>query len=208
MEVYDTEQEQIEAIKKWFVENGKSALLGIIFGVGTIFGWRTWQSNIIEQAEDASEIYQQSLVAMGQENLEEARDNATNIINTYGSTGYSVLARLLLAYIESQESNYGLAEEHLISALDETDNETMIKEIKLRLARVYIANQKIEQALALLTSEQASSFSAQYNELKGDIYELQGENDAARLAYQQALIELESGTFDPTLLNSKLDSLE
>jgi predicted negative regulator of RcsB-dependent stress response len=205
---YSTEQEQIEAIKKWWQENGKSALLGIILGLAAIFGWRSWQSHIIQQAELASEVYQNALVSMSQDNWQATRDNAMEIINTYGNTGYVLFARLILAFIETQESNYSSAEEQLILALDETDNRTLKSEINLRLARVYIADNKLEQAMTLLNSQAAGNFSTHFNELKGDIYALQGKNEEARLAYQQALSEAESSAFDPALLNIKLNSLE
>ena len=45
------------------------------------------------------------------------------------------------------------------------------------------------------------------NELKGDIYALQGNNLEARAAYQLAITESQSSPFNPTLLTIKLDSL-
>lgn len=208
MDVYNTEDEQVEAIKKWLAENGKSAIFGVVLGLSAIFGWRSWQSNEIEQAETASEIYQSSLVAMGEENQQQAIDSANTLINDYGNTGYAVLARLLMAYIETQKSNYSAAEEHLMRALESTDNETLKHEINLRLARVYTENKKFDLALNLLNEGASNNFSSQYNELKGDIYVQQGKNDDAKLAYQQAIAEAESAAFDPGLLNIKLSSVD
>jgi predicted negative regulator of RcsB-dependent stress response len=208
LDVYNTEDEQVEAIKKWLAENGKSAIFGVVLGLGAIFGWRSWQSNEIEQAETASEIYQSSLVAMGEENQQQAIDSANTLINDYGNTGYAVLARLLMAYIETQKSNYSAAEEHLMRALESTDNETLKHEINLRLARVYTENKKFDLALNLLNEGASNNFSSQYNELKGDIYVQQGKNDDAKLAYQQAIAEAESAAFDPGLLNIKLSSVD
>jgi predicted negative regulator of RcsB-dependent stress response len=67
LDVYNTEDEQVEAIKKWLKDNGKSAIFGIVLGFSAIFGWRAWQSHEVEQAETASEIYQSTLVAMIQQ---------------------------------------------------------------------------------------------------------------------------------------------
>lgn len=208
MDGYTTEQEQVEAIKKWWDENGKSALLGIVLGLGAIFGWRGWQSHIIEQREAASEYYQNSLIAMSLDDRQEARNNINEIITNYGDTGYVVFARLVLAYIETDENNYTAAEEQLTVALDETDNESIRHEITLRLARVYIANNKLDEALSLINSNQMGSFSSQYHELKGDIYALQGKNEDARLTYQQVITESETQAFDTSLVNIKLNSLK
>jgi predicted negative regulator of RcsB-dependent stress response len=73
---------------------------------------------------------------------------------------------------------------------------------------VYIANNKPDQALTSLNGAQPGNFSSQYNELKGDIYALQGKNEDARRAYQQALAESGSGAFDPALIDLKLNSLD
>jgi predicted negative regulator of RcsB-dependent stress response len=208
LDVYNTEDEQVEAIKKWLGENGKSAIFGVVLGLSAIFGWRAWQSHEIEQAETASEIYQSSLVAMGQDNQQQAIDAANSLINDYGETGYAVLARLLMAFIETQKRDYSAAEEHLLRALEATDNETLKNEINLRLARVYSENKKFDQALILLNESASGNFSSQYNELKGDIYVLQGKNEDAKLAYQQAITESESAAFDPSLLNTKINSVD
>ena len=208
MDVYNTEDEQVEALKKWLKDNGKSAIFGIVLGFSAIFGWRAWQSHEVEQAETASEIYQSTLVAMNQDNQQQAIDSASSLINDYGNTGYAVLARLLMAYIETQKSNYSAAEEHLTLALDATDNETLKHEINLRLARVYTENKKFDLALNILNEGESGNFSTQYNELKGDIYVLQGNNNDAKLAYQQAITESESAALDTGLLNIKLNSVD
>ena len=63
MDVYKTEDEQWEAVRQWWRENGMSAVFGIVLGLGAIFGWRWWQTHQIEQAEAASGIYQTALKA-------------------------------------------------------------------------------------------------------------------------------------------------
>ena len=63
MDVYNTEEEQVEAIKKWWNENGKSIIAGIIIGVIAIFGWRSYENHTAMQAKAASILYEQLLVA-------------------------------------------------------------------------------------------------------------------------------------------------
>ena len=208
MDVYSTEQEQIEAIKKWWSENGKSAVFGVVLGLGAIFGWRTWQEYIIAQTEAASEIYQQSLVSASQDDRDQAREQAMRVINDYSDTGYVVMARLVHAYVDSLDSDYDGAEEQLRLALDATENETIKQEINLRLARIYITNNKLSEAMSVLESVPHESFSSQYHELKGDIYVQQGDIVNARQSYQQAIDDAQSTAFDTSLLNLKINSLE
>ncbi len=208
MDVYSTEQEQIEAIKKWWSENGKSAVFGVVLGLGAIFGWRAWQDHIVAQTEAASEFYQQSLISASQDNRDQAREQAMRVITDYSNTGYVVMARMVLAYVETLDRNYDEAEQQLRLALDDTDNETIRQEINLRLARVYITNDKLSEAMSLLQTVPAESFSSQYHELKGDIYARQGDVDNARQSYQQAIDNAQSTAFDTSLLNLKINSLE
>ena len=37
-----TEEEQIEALKRWWDENGKQVVLAIVLTVGGYFGWQAW----------------------------------------------------------------------------------------------------------------------------------------------------------------------
>ena len=118
------------------------------------------------------------------------------------------MARMVLAYVESLDSNYDEAAEQLRQALDATDNETIRQEINLRLARVYIINNKLSEAMTVLQTVPHESFSSQYHELKGDIYVQQGEIENARQSYQQAIDDAQSTAFDTSLLNLKINSLE
>jgi len=61
---YDTEEQQIEELKKWWKENGIRVALGVAIGLGLIFGWQQWQSHTEQQAQSASGSYQQVLNAL------------------------------------------------------------------------------------------------------------------------------------------------
>ncbi len=207
MDGYSTEDEQVELLRKWWADNGKSAIFGVVLGLAAIFGWREWQAHKLGQSETASEIYQQALVASSQDNNQEAKDKATEIVNNYGDTGYAVFARLMLANLAVEQTDYNTAEQHLSDALGNISNESLTHEVSLRLARVYIANNKVDQALALLNKGQYGAFAPVYNELKGDAYAAQNKPDEARQAWQQAISELQGSSGDVSLLNLKLDAL-
>ncbi len=50
---YASEDEQVEAIKKWLKENISSIIAGIIIGLGGIFGWQLWTNYQTDEAEQA-----------------------------------------------------------------------------------------------------------------------------------------------------------
>ena len=71
MEDYRTEEEQIEALKRWWSENGKSIVIGIALAGASVFGWRAWQDQ--QQAEHTGEVLFQEWCKP--QACEEAQDN-------------------------------------------------------------------------------------------------------------------------------------
>ena len=47
MDIYSTEEQQAEAIKRFFRENGISLALGVIVGLGGLYGWKAYNQNQI-----------------------------------------------------------------------------------------------------------------------------------------------------------------
>jgi predicted negative regulator of RcsB-dependent stress response len=64
VESYRTEEEQLEALKRWWQENGRGIVLGVVLALGLGFGWQAWQTNQQTAAENASILYQQLLQAL------------------------------------------------------------------------------------------------------------------------------------------------
>lgn len=54
MEIYENENDQVEAVKRFFAENGKALAVGVILGVGALIGWRYWNSHQVDSARSAS----------------------------------------------------------------------------------------------------------------------------------------------------------
>ena len=45
MEEYRTEEEQVEALRRWWDENGRSTIAAIVIALSVGFGWQAWKSN-------------------------------------------------------------------------------------------------------------------------------------------------------------------
>jgi predicted negative regulator of RcsB-dependent stress response len=63
---------------------------------------------------------------------------------------------------------------------------------RLRLARIYLYQDKAREVIELLSGYEDSSFSARYDELLGDAYAALGQVAEASAAYQRAMMD------DPT----------
>ena len=51
---YETEEQQVEALKEWWAENGRAIIAGVVLGGVVIGGWGWWQSHRENQAVAAS----------------------------------------------------------------------------------------------------------------------------------------------------------
>lgn len=208
MEDYLSEQEQVEALRKWWGENGKSVIAGIVLGLAAIFGWRAWQDNSRVRAEAASDVYQELLTALGNpEARKEANELAEELINDYPSMRYAVFAGLAQARLAVAADDYPKAEEHLRKALASNDDAKLQPLIRLRLAAVLTANGDHQAALKELDAKDPGTFAAAFDELRGDIQLALGDLNAARTLYQQALEITRAEQGDTVVLEMKLESL-
>ncbi|GAA60128.1 UPF0070 protein yfgM [Pseudoalteromonas sp. BSi20652] len=199
MDIYSTEEQQAEAIKRFFRENGISLTLGILVGLGGLYGWKAYNQNQITTAEKASDSYT-ALVES-----DDVLSSADAFISENKDTNYATLAAFVAAKDAVEAKKLDVASEKLSWVVSNTPN-TELKAIAItRLARVQIAQTKYDDALTTLNAPLPEAFNANVAELKGDIYTEQGNKDQARTAYQAA-IDAGGLTSNP-LLQIKLDDL-
>lgn len=206
MDVYRTEEEQVEAIRAWWRENGRSAIFGVVLGLGAIFGWRGWQAHVAAQAEAASALYQEMLAAARAGDAAVAGQAGEKLTVDYADTSYAIFARLVLAGLAVDAKDLAAAEAQLRRALEHHAASALGPEIRLRLARVLAARKDFDAALALIGSPaDMQGFVAAAAELRGDIESARGNHDAARDAYEKAGAS-PAGAAN-SLLELKLESL-
>lgn len=199
MEIYSTEEQQIEAIKAWWKANGTGIVAGTLIGLAGLFGWRYYSDSRIAAVEEASQAYQQALEA-GQPT---ARLGV--VANEYADSAYARLAALNLAKRAVEGGQLAEAEAQLQSVLTD-DGDGLLQSIAgLRLARVLKEQQRYDEALAVLAALTEPAFQGLVEELKGDIYVSQKQTGLARNAYQAAA---DAGALQGNpMLQMKLDDL-
>lgn len=201
MTAHLTEEEQLEALKRWWQENGKFTVVLVALVVAGWFGWQGWQERQRQQAEAASLVYQDlveaSIVEADESLAEDKRATATHLAgqlkSEYASSQYAQNAALYLAKlaVESRELDKAVAE--LQWVLDQNPEQGVELVTRLRLARVYAAQNAYEKALTTLEGDNVEAFAAAYAEVRGDIYVAQNKAQQARAAYQLALDKLLPG---------------
>lgn len=206
MEVYESEQEQLDALKKWWKENGKAIVIGAILGFGSLIGWQQWQANVQAQRESASLEYDVMLADLENSKYQQVKDRGVHILSNFQGTPYAALSAMSLVKIYVEEGDLASAKTYLQVVINQ-DEQPQLKQIaQLRLARLLLADDDAAQALSQLETVKVGGFAAVVNELEGDIQVALGNRDKARIAYQQALDVIETGV-DASLLQMKLDDV-
>ena len=206
MTAYD-EQEELEKLKTWWKNYGNSVIFGILLGVAILVGFRYWIQHTEQQRQTAAGIYERMFQDISAKKTADARKSGESLINEYSSTPYAGMAGLMLARLDFEAGDVAKARERLQWVLQNADDDAVRHAARLRLARIHLGNGDKEAALALLDVKDRAGFEAEYEELKGDILVAQGQRDAARLAYGEALKHLPAGSPYAPMLNMKLDDL-
>jgi len=205
VEIYETEEERLDAAKRWWKENGQSTIIGLVVGIAIVLGWNFWQDHKKEQAGQASALYGQLIQAVAADKKDSAEKLAERIQQQYPKTEYAAYSGLLLAKIKVQQGDLAKAKA-ILKGIAAGSNIELSNIAKIRQVRLMLASGEYEQGLQLINDVDpatSSSFSGNYDELVGDLYVALDRLDQARTSYQKAL---ENGYRSP-LLQLKIDDL-
>lgn len=209
-----TEEEQVEAIKNWWNENGKSLIVTVVVVLGGYFGWTGYQDHQRTQGEAASSVYQQ-LVNKATKPLSEQTEAdkleletvAAQLKTEFPGTLYAEFGGLYLAKFAIEANDFEAAAAELQALVDTGKKGPVTYLAQVRLARVFIQLEKLDEALALVATTPEASFAAQYEEVKGDVLFAQGDLSAALSAYQAARISATALGINTQVLQRKIDDL-
>ncbi len=207
---YQDELQQVEAIKKWWRDNGASVLTGLVLGLTLLFGWRYWQDYNEANAQKASSMYEQVMAMLEKKQGEQARQIATTLVSQYSQSTYAAMTELLIARQDLEENNLSSSHAHLQWVIDWKGQAELVNVARVRKARLYLSENKLDDAknvLASVTDVDKKSFQAAFTELQGDIAVLEGKFDDARTAYSKTLESKELSNEHRTWIQTKLDNL-
>ena len=201
------EQEQIDAIKGWWNENGKWLLLLVVVLVGGFAAVRGWQSYQNNQTSGASILYAELEQQISSKDPKRINDAAAAVMDKFSATPYAPRAALLAAQVNIQVADLARAKTQLQWVIDQADESGLKHVARLKLASVLLDEKKYADALQLLSASADGAFESLYADLKGDVLSAQGKQDEARTAYQKALSKVDAQSQYRNLLQMKLDAL-
>lgn len=184
---YKTDDETVEELKTWWKENGTAVIAGIAIAIVSLFGWDYWKSWQESTANEASALYTQ-VQKTADVSLEKSLPDLQKLQQDYASTPYAATASLKAAQQYAQKGDYPAAASSLQWVIDHGKDASLKEVASLRLVRVLVALKKPDEALALVNQTYPAAYQPLLEELKGDIYAAQNKPDAARAAYDKALL--------------------
>lgn len=204
MEIYSSEEQQVEAIKRFWHEYGKAILAGVVLGLAALYGFRFYQAEQRSTAEQASTQFSQLIEKRDAAGSEDWLAQAQGFVDASDGNNYAVLAALLAAKDAVSLQQYEKAAAQLDWVLANTKQPALLAVTQLRLARLQQEQGNFDAALSTLAKTVPDSFVAIQSELKGDILLQADRLPEAKAAYQQALV---AAGQNQQLLKIKLDEL-
>lgn len=201
MSTHLSEEEQVEALKKWWKDNGKSIIGGAVVGLALVGGWQGWQQYTRGQAEQAAGYYSEFVTSARSGNAAQVAEQAKRLQSEFGDSAYAVYAALEQAKLAYGNGEPAQAREHLQWAIDHAGDPALAQVARLRLARLLLDQGDLAAAGAVAAQASGDAFAGQFAELRGDLALAAGDLAAAGAAYREAL---DAGIENADLVRLKL----
>lgn len=204
-----SEKEQIEQMRDWWKENGTYVVGGVVLGVALLFGWNTWQGNMVRTETEASSQYELLMSDVADGELEAAEDKADDLYVNYAETAYAAQARLAMARLYMDKGRDEDAADALRGLVENAGNPALQQIGTLRLAKVLLYQNKPQDVVDLLAADSGdAAFAARFAEVLGDAYVVLEQYDDAADRYALALADdPQLPTVDRNLIQMKINDL-
>lgn len=203
------DEADLEALKRWWDENGKGIVAAVVVAVLGTVGWQQYQGFSVSKTEAASDLYA-TMLAIQLEGGESETLVALSaqLKEEHSGSNYARFGAMLEARVAVEANDLDAAEFALRWALAAGDTRSDIGQlIQLRLARVIAAQGKEAEALAIL-SQGSEAYPVAYAQAQGDIHLAAGRDDEALAAYRQGRdLATELGQYS-VVLDNKVRTLE
>jgi predicted negative regulator of RcsB-dependent stress response len=201
----DTDEEKVEAIKRWWKANGVAVIGGVVIGLGVVIGWRSWVEYRTNLAQRGSIAFEQLLITAQAGDTASAQKQVDGIVDDFGSTPYAMFAELTRARLALADGDPAGAETALRAAMDLAPDPALASLAALRLAQVQLDRGELAAAADTVKRHgDAAAFAGDFAALRGDIAAAEGRLKDARAAYQAAL---DAGAGNARLIELKLQDL-
>lgn len=180
-----TEEEQIIALKEWWKKYGVYIVIGIVSGIIFYFAWSMWHTRSENARASAGYEYQMLVDALLNNDAQTAQGLVESEKYVQLPMPYGYVEKLIEAEMYVQQSKWDAAASSLQQAQVIADDAFFHQLVSVRLARIYLAQGKAQEALDLL-SAQSNTGNAEIYIVKGNAYQALNDNTNATIAYKEA----------------------
>jgi predicted negative regulator of RcsB-dependent stress response len=205
-EEYLTDDEQLEAVKRWIAENGVWLIGGVVVGAALLFGYRYYQSSRNDRALAAAAQFDSMSASLARNDRNDARRIAAALVKDYADSPYADQAELTLARLFIDEGQPANAVAPLTQVMTASKDTELRHIARLRLARVLTDQGKPDEAIKILSDAAPGAFAARYHEVRGDAFYAKQDFHDADIEYKEAA-GASAGRGDAGLLELKIADL-
>lgn len=205
---YLSEDEQWERAKAWLKAYIPWILGGVIVALAGLAGWNWWQDRQTRLGLDASARYEQMTDALQKNDPTRAKAIAAELEKQFPDSPYVDQAHLFEARLAVEANDLPKADALLRGIMDRTKDEQLALVARLRLARIQLAQNKPDDALATLSAKSAGAFEARFHEVRGDVLFAKGDKPGALKEYLGALAGADARSVDTESLQLKINDLK
>lgn len=199
------QDDEVERAREFWQKNRTGIIGGVVLGIGIVLGYNFWQSHKQTTGQNASIAYEQ---LVKEQDLAKQKTLHDDLVNNYGGTIYASMSTLQLAKNAVESRDFESAQNYLTTGIAQAKDEAMLTLMQVRLAQVYLQQEKYDDVISLLKAKSPIGFAAQFQELLGDAYAGKGEIDNAKTAYEKGIEILSEQGSQGGLLELKLQNLK
>ena len=199
------EDQQVEEIKKFIKTYGPWIVAGVVIGLGSLFGWRTYQDNQVAAAQARTAVYQEALETLQRSSADEGLLVAEQLLEEVAGSEHAGLIRLQMAQRLVSIGDFSAAQNQLQQALNEVKSDELKSLTRTRLARIAIELGQYDEAEAHLNAVRQNAYKGLVAEIRGDLHYARGNFNAARESY--LLAQTEQAETASQALQMKIDNL-
>lgn len=201
------EQEQVDALKAWWKDNGKWVIGVAIIALVAFAGTQFWNKYSKGQDAEAAKLFNEVMKQVASNDAKRIGDAADALASRYGDSAYAPRAQLMAAEASLQARDVAHAKVQLQWVISHAGEVGLQDTARLKLASVLLDEKNYDEAIKQLDAAHPESFTGLFADLRGDVLSAQGKVAEARAAYQQAYDKTDPKSVYRNLIQLKMDGL-
>jgi predicted negative regulator of RcsB-dependent stress response len=201
------EQEQLDALKAFWKQNGNLVTWVLILVLGGFAAWNGWQYWQREQGFKAGAMFDELDRAAQAGDADKAGRIFADLKERFPSTAFAEQGALATAKLQFDKGQADAAKATLGWLADKGTQDEVRTIARLRLAAIQFAAKQFDEALKTLDAATAKGFEPLVADRRGDVLLAQGKAGAAKAAYQTAWAGLDDKIDYRRVVDAKLTAL-